>query len=303
MESMRTTVIAVWVLVGAGTAMACGDFRGVDELQDPAENPTVRGEVAGIHFEAAGQGAAVVLIHGGALDSRMWDRQFELLSREFLVLRYDIRGFGRSEPPREPFSHVDDLVAVLDEAGVPTASLVGLSLGGAIALNFALVHPDRTDRLLLAGPAVPGASVMPEEPERFQRIGRLAAEGRMREAVEEWLTGTHMASAMANPDIAPTIRALAMDNKQSWNSRWVSSTPVTPPASRRLHEVQVPTAVLVGGQDDRSVRQQAELVAAGVPGARIDIVPGAGHIANIEAPEAFDRWLLEALKMSRGDGA
>jgi len=107
---------------------------------------------------AVASGSPVVLIHGGGLDSRMWNESFHALARSYRVVRYDVRGFGRSAPPTAPFSHVDDLARVLDRAGIDSAALVGLSLGGAIALNFALVHPDRVDRLLLIGPAVPGAA-------------------------------------------------------------------------------------------------------------------------------------------------
>lgn len=243
----------------------------------------------------AGTGGVVVLIHGGGLDSRMWDREFEDLAREFRVIRYDVRGFGRSSPGAEPFSHVEDLRRVLDAAGAGSVSLVGLSLGGAIALNFALVHPDRAERLLLAGPAVPGASFPPDEPERFQRIGRLASEGRTRDAVEEWLGSTHMRPAMENPRIAERVRELARQNHATWGPPPAPSLPVTPAAAGRLDEVRARVFVIVGARDDRSVRKQAALVAGAVAGAECEVVEGAGHILNLEAPQAFARWLRRGL--------
>jgi len=262
--------------------------------------PVFEGEAEGIRFEAAGSGPAVVLIHGGGLDSRMWNESFHALARSYRVVRHDVRGFGRSAPPTAPFSHVDDLARVLDRAGIDSAALVGLSLGGAIALNFALVHPDRVDRLLLIGPAVPGAAIPAEEPVRFQRIARLSAEGRTAEAVEEWLGSVHMASAMADERIAAEVRSMAMENHRSWAPGNVQSHPVVPPAATRLHEIRAPTHVLVGERDDRSVHEQALLVAEGVPGARIDFVPDAGHIVNLEAPAAFTRWLLRGLEGHQG---
>lgn len=291
-----TRVVVIGVIAGMAAIQAC-DGRQEGDATRPI--PATTGMVAGLHYESAGHGPAVVLIHGAGLDSRMWDEQFEILSNDFVVIRYDTRGFGRSAPASEPFSHVGDLETVLDEVGVSSASLVGLSLGGAIALNFALTHPDRIDRLLLVGPAVPGAGAMPEEPDRFQRIVRLAAEGRTPAAVDEWLAGPHMSPAMANPRIAPTIRGLAMDNQRTWIPGAILSTPVAPPAARRLHHVRAPTAVLVGGRDDRSVRQQGTLVAERVPGARLTVLPEAGHVPNLEAPESFNQWLLDELRRPR----
>lgn len=273
-------------------ALAVVHACGVGEPQIHA----VEGRVNGIHYEVAGSGPAVVLIHGGGLDSRMWDDQFSELARTHRVVRYDVRGFGRSEAPSEPFSHVDDLASLLDLLGIESASLVGLSLGGGIALNFALVHPDRAARLLLVGPAVPGSSFGPEEPERFQRIGRLIGEGQTLEAVDEWLGSIHMAAAMANERIAARIRQIATDNHRSWQAGGPQSRPVVPPAAMRLGEIRAPTALLVGESDDRSVRQQASLVAAGVTRASIEFVPGAGHIVNLEAPEVFSRWLRRTLQ-------
>lgn len=288
-----TRVVAIGVFAGMAGIQACD---GGQEGDATRAVPATTAIVAGLHYESAGHGPAVVLIHGAGLDLRMWDEQFEILSNDFLVIRYDTRGFGRSAPASEPFSHVGDLETVLNEVGVSSVSLVGLSLGGAIALNFALTHPDRIDRLLLVGPAVPGAGAMPEEPDRFQRIVRLAAEGRTSAAVDEWLAGPHMSPAMANPRIAPTIRSLAMDNQRTWIPGGILSTPVAPPTARRLHDVRAPTAVLVGARDDRSVRQQGTLVAERVPAARLTVLPEAGHLPNLEAPESFNQWLLDELR-------
>ena len=91
-----------------------------------------------LYYETAGRGLEVVLIHGGLVDSRLWDAQVGPLSKRFRVVRYDLRGFGRSAAADGPFSHLEDLRALLDFLKIERASLVGLSLGGIIAADFAL---------------------------------------------------------------------------------------------------------------------------------------------------------------------
>src|SRR5262245_45001564 len=96
------------------------------------------GRHRGVYYEAAGHGGTVVFLHGGQMDRRMWDEQFELFAKTHRVVRYDLRGFGKSPAPLEPYSHVEDLRALLDHLKIRRATLVGLSLGAAIAVDFAL---------------------------------------------------------------------------------------------------------------------------------------------------------------------
>src|ERR1051325_10852567 len=98
------------------------------------------GVVHGIYFEEKGSGPAVVLIHGGQLDRRMWDAQFDELAKEFRVVRYDLRGFGKSPPPTKGFSNEDDLARLMDRLKIKRARFVGLSLGAAVAVDFAITH-------------------------------------------------------------------------------------------------------------------------------------------------------------------
>ena len=109
-----------------------------------------------LFFEAAGAGSPVILLHGGNLDRRMWDAEFAGLQSRHRVIRYDARGYGRSGPADTAFRAHDDLLALMDALGLSRATLVGLSLGGRIAIDFALAHPERVDRLVLAAPGISG---------------------------------------------------------------------------------------------------------------------------------------------------
>lgn len=114
------------------------------------------GRIDGLYYETRGAGPAVVLIHGGQMDLRIWDEQVQPFARELRVIRYDIRGFGRSAAPSRPYSNTDDLAGLLRELGVEKAAFVGSSLGGAIATDFAIVHPELVEALVLSGPGLGG---------------------------------------------------------------------------------------------------------------------------------------------------
>lgn len=107
----------------------------------------------GISYDVQGRGPVVVLLTGSNLDRRMWARETAWLARDRTVVRYDLRAHGQSDTATAPFSHLGDLIDVLDTLKIPRASLVGLSAGSAIALDAALEHPSRVERIVLSGPA------------------------------------------------------------------------------------------------------------------------------------------------------
>lgn len=109
-----------------------------------------------IYYEMIGEGDVLVLLHSGYTDLRLWDDQFELFGRYFKVIRYDIRGFGRSDKPSEPFSHFEDLKELLNYLGIDKAHLVGVSMGGSIAIDFTLQYPDSVEYLVLSGSSLNG---------------------------------------------------------------------------------------------------------------------------------------------------
>ena len=108
-------------------------------------------------YEVAGAGYPLVLMHASFLDTRMWDSQAEVFARRYTVIRYDARGHGRSAPPSgQPYARSDDLKSLLDFLGVPRACLLGLSMGGAVAVDFALAYPECTSVLILVNAGLGG---------------------------------------------------------------------------------------------------------------------------------------------------
>src|ERR1044071_4596306 len=112
---------------------------------------TVNVNGADLYYEAKGRGFPIVFVSGGGiLDRRGWDEQFEVFSRHYRAIRYDVRGIGKSARPQTSFSHSEDLYALLRHLKIKRAHVVGLSVGGAIAIDFAIEHPEFVDRLILA---------------------------------------------------------------------------------------------------------------------------------------------------------
>lgn len=115
-----------------------------------------------LYYEVRGEGQPVILLHGGGMDTKMWDAQFNYLSQQFRVVRYDLRGFGRSSKPEQPFHPVDDLYQLMHHLGIKRASLIGLSMGSGVALNFALEHPEMIEKLVLASMSGPPRNLPPQ---------------------------------------------------------------------------------------------------------------------------------------------
>jgi pimeloyl-ACP methyl ester carboxylesterase len=115
-----------------------------------------------LYYEAKGEGQPLILLHAGGMDSRMWDAQFDRLSQVFLVVRYDLRGFGRSSKPGQPFYPVDDLYQLMRHLGIKRASLAGLSMGSGVALDFALEHPEVVEKLVLVSMSGPPRNLPPQ---------------------------------------------------------------------------------------------------------------------------------------------
>jgi pimeloyl-ACP methyl ester carboxylesterase len=254
-----------------------------------------------LHHEVAGDGPAVVLLHSTVCDSRMWDAEFAALAERYRVLRYDLRGFGRSPLPPGPWSSVDDLRGLLDEEGMDRAALVGLSGGAATALDFALAEPERVRGLVLAAPAIGGLD-WSEEVRRFgEEEDALVDAGDLDAAVElnlrMWVDGPRR-----GPDAVDAgVRSKVGEMQRRAFEVQLASEPgehrrLQPPAVERLEEVTTPVLVLVGDADVPDVLERAELLAGRIPGARQVVLPKTAHMINLERPDEFLALVLDFLE-------
>ena len=246
----------------------------------------------GLAYDIQGKGPVVVLITGSNLDRRMWAREAEWLAPRFTVVRYDLRAHGQSSLPETPFNHVDDLFALLDELEIPQATLIGLSAGAVTALDAALQAPDRVERMVLAGPGISG--FVPKEQPAF--VGDLMAALKERDFKKagEVLLKTPIFAAPAESQAL--VRQMVMENDRLWTVPREMMKPPARPAIDRLESVKTPTLVLVGEHDVAASRDQAALLAKRVPGARLIMVPGGGHLLNLTSPAEFKTAVTEFLK-------
>jgi 3-oxoadipate enol-lactonase len=252
-----------------------------------------------IAYEVSGEGRPIVLLHEGIADRRMWNREFALLPREHRVVRYDLRGYGGSTPATSSYSAVRDVVALLDHLGWKRPLIVGPSMGGRIALDLALAHPERVGGLLLIAPGysgmdydhVPGGKATFERDETLSKAAADAwAAGKLDEATEHlrqlW------ASALTGRSL-DLFRTMVRDNaKEVFEDRSAQhETREGKPAAARLDEIRAPTLVLVGDRDNPAMPHLANFLARGISGAKVQLVPGADHLLNLSRPDAFDAAL------------
>jgi pimeloyl-ACP methyl ester carboxylesterase len=256
---------------------------------------------AGFHFELAGEGRPLVLLHAGICDARMWDGQFDALAAARRVLRYDRRGFGRTTQGAEAFSHVEDLAALMNHFRLGRAALVGCSQGARVALDFALKYAGAVEALVLVAPAVSGYGYGAAPPSEFEEIGRAAEAGDV-ELVNElelrvWVDGPRRAPHEVDGGVRELVREM---NLAALTSSAGEELPSGVEAAGRLGEVGVPTLVVVGDLDTPRTLEAAGVLAKGIRGARLEVIEGTAHLPNMERPREFNRVVLEFLKDSGG---
>lgn len=263
-------------------------------------NVLVRPDGGRLHYSTAGGGEPVVLLHGLGLDAAMWHPQWPLLQREFRAIRYDLRGFGASTVPQGPYSHSDDLLALLVSLEAAPAHLVGLSMGGRYALRFALDHPGAVKSLTLIDPALDGHSWSAEWLLSMDAILNAAKQGDLRAAKRLWLAHELFAPARRDPGLAAELAAM-VERYSAWH--WYNADPLrraASPAIKTLAAVACPTLVIQGELDLPDFKDIALRLAAGIPNATLHTLPGAGHMASMEAPAAVNSLLLAHLRASTG---
>ncbi|HNX51278.1 MAG TPA: alpha/beta fold hydrolase [Thermoanaerobaculaceae bacterium] len=250
-----------------------------------------------LFFEERGTGPAVILIHGGMLDHRMWDPQVDELAHHFRVIRYDVAGHGRSPKPSTPWKNFEQLGLLMQALKVDSASLVGLSMGGRIATDFAIAHPERVHALVLVDPGMSGFPFTGRDwaahlGERYR--ARTAGDARKVAEVfmRSWLVGPHRTPAQVDPTVWAKVLEMATPNalKQEEGSD------LEPPAVGRLGEVRAPVLVLEGELDCEDIHLITRLIERRVSGARRVVIPGVAHMPNLERPAEVNRLLLGFLR-------
>jgi pimeloyl-ACP methyl ester carboxylesterase len=265
--------------------------------------PLVELENIRLYYEEQGSGPALVLAHGHACGVRSWDPQLRVLTDHYRVIVYDARGHGLSDAPREASAYsqehmVDDLCGLLDHLGLATVTLVGLSMGGNVVLNFALAHPDRVSALILADTGA-GSDDTVRMVARSLHGADLLESGGL-EAYVDWAMSHPAFARFASrgPEEERFIRSCLMTNRAhgiALSTRGVQAKRTSIYALEpQLRQLLVPVLLVVGEQDQACVPVHA-FMARTIPDAVHHVIPGAGHLTNLEAPDAFNRLVAEFL--------
>lgn len=249
--------------------------------------------------DTATGGPALVCLHAGVTDKRLWAPQLEAFGATHRVVAYDRRGFGETRLPspreREPFAHVDDLRAVLDALAIDRAVLMGCSQGGRIAIDMTLAHPERVRALVLVANAVTGApeNDAPWSPLVQSRIDEYeAAEKRGDQAAvneieaQFWLDGPEQPTGrVSGPlrDLFLAMNAIALANGSPGDV-------IEPPSAwERLEQLRVPTLLIWGSFDFAHLGARLAEVARRIPGAQSVVMDGVAHLPSLERPDEFNR--------------
>jgi 3-oxoadipate enol-lactonase len=271
------------------------------ELRDVQDGfaPTDNGR---LYYQVAGSGDAVVLIHGNAGDHRHWNNQFEYLASRFLVIRYDVRGYGRSSVPvlGSPYSDSADLAQLLDYLNIEAAHIVGWSFGSGVAFDFATMFPERTKSLVSVGPWVNGYSSEAVD-DLFNQMGVVAdavAEGGAA-AGSNAFVDVVLGDTIFDDSASDFMRFVG--SEYSW---WAFSNPnqalaLEPSAASVLSEMTVPVLVITAEHDLPVCREVGDLIDSAVPNSQQVVLEDTGHLMHIEMPDAFNAQLVAFIEKPR----
>ena len=253
----------------------------------------IRTAGTGFHASQTGATPRAVFIHGFGGDLHTWDGVWTSLGGALPALRYDLRGYGQTASgDGRPFAHADDLLAVLDALGMELVDLVGVSMGGGIALNFTLDHPQRVRNLVLISPGLVAWEWSVEWRETWQPIVDRARAGALEEARRLWWQHPLFASTRTSPAGA----ALRQSIMRFRGDQWIRDEhrPMLPDVDR-IHLLQTRTLLQTGDRDLADFRLIAALLEASAGNlTRIDY-PGLGHMLHLEDAAGCARDILAFL--------
>lgn len=260
-----------------------------------------------LFYERAGSGPALIFLHAGIADLRMWDAQLPAFAARYSVVRYDARGFGRSRSEPVVFSNRQDLADLMDHLGIARAALVGCSRGGMIALDFALERPERVAAYAWVCSGVSGWQpadelFVPEEIALYQAMEAAEEAGDHERTaaidVRLWVDGPRQPEGRAPAHLREQIYAMALENYRTHAQLFhhgLQPQPLEPPAIDRLGELRMPVLAIVGELDSAATPAAAAALAAGAPQTRIVRYPDSAHVPNMEHPDRFNADLAAFL--------
>lgn len=258
-------------------------------------NGFVKVNGASLYYEIAGEGEVVVFLHSGFTDLRLWDDQFDFLEKYFKVIRYDVRGFGKSDRPSEPFSHFEDLKELFNYLGIEKAHLVGVSMGGSIAIDFTLQYPELVQCLVLSGSSLNGYKLNADETAKQMSLAGMSIakkDENLIQSVEFMLDNPIW--RQSNWKAHQRLKDMFMSTSLEWALEDIEII-ANPPASERLSEISKETLLVIGSEDSQPIKEVIKVLELGITNAKKVQIEGTGHLPNLDKPDEFNKIILEFL--------
>jgi pimeloyl-ACP methyl ester carboxylesterase len=254
-----------------------------------------------LYYETAGTMQPFVMIHAGVADNRQWNNEFKYFAQHYRVLRYDVRGFGKSEPVEGEYSNLQDLTGLLDQLDFnEPVILMGCSMGGGLAMDFALARPNRVKALIMVCSAPAGLDLDVPEPPIFDEIEQADKAGDLDRVadleVQAWFDGDRP-TAQVNPamrELAYEMNYIALTHDAKGLGKRLPNSEIL--ASERLSELEIPVLVIVGANDIPYTHAAAEYMEANIRSAHKAVIEDAAHLPNMDQPAAFQRVVEEFLE-------
>jgi 3-oxoadipate enol-lactonase len=256
---------------------------------------------AELHYEIAGEGPPVVLVHEAIADSRMWEPQWSSFPPVHRTVRYDMRGFGETPISPGSFSHARDLVGLLERLALGPTAIVGGSMGGRVALEVVVARPELVSALVLVDAGLPGHDWTEETQAGWAQEEAALERGDLDAAVEVnlrmWVDGPGRSSADVDAGLRERV---AVMQRRAFELQLpvgdeAEEEPLVPDLAQRVAEIGVPTLIIVGEEDRPDMHAIADRLAAAIPHAQRATIPATAHIPSLERPDEFDRIVLEFL--------
>jgi pimeloyl-ACP methyl ester carboxylesterase len=248
---------------------------------------------AKIYYEMAGKGMPLLMIHAGVADSRQWNNEFAEFSQNYHVIRYDMRGYGKSEPVDGEFSHLSDLVSLLNALEIHEPLVVmGCSMGGGLAMDFALMHPPRVKALIMVDAGPGGLELDVAAPSKFADAEKAFEAGDLDRVAEIeaqiWFDGMGRRPEQVNQAMRKLLYEmdrLALSHEVKLLGKRLSN--MDAPAVDRLKDLDIPVLIIVGSHDTAYMVAAAQYMEEKIKFARKVVIEDAAHLPNMDQPQQF----------------
>jgi pimeloyl-ACP methyl ester carboxylesterase len=258
-------------------------------------------------YDDAGSGAAIVFIHGHSMDRRMWKYQVPaVVEAGYRAVTYDVRGHGQTDAPANGYTwdnYENDLAALLDHLGIEAAHVVACSMGGGVAMAFVLANPKRALSLTFVDSALPGFGYDASLGEEMGAMKTALQSGGHEAFAAIWLQHPFFEGVRRQPQLLAELReqVLAYPAREYQADYAGEGKYKQPDMTKKLDKIRAPALVVVGEHDSPDFGVIAEILAANINRARLEVFPGAWHLPSMEQPERFNEVLLAFLKTVRAE--